>query len=81
MKINKILELNKIYDYLNSRQILNQYKKSKNFILSWNTKNVNLKYREPKELWIIYFRITKKYRAWWRLENDTLIVFKIDDHQ
>ena len=79
--INKISELNKIYDYLEKRQLLNQYKKAKKYILEWNIKNVDLKYREPKELWIIYFKITKKYRAWWRKDWDHLIIFKIDDHQ
>lgn len=81
MKIINIYELDKIEDYLKIRNLLNQYIKAKKFILLWDSKVVDLKLREPKNLGIYYFRINKQYRAHARLEWNNLIVFKIDNHQ
>lgn len=43
--------------------------KSGKYILEWKSKNVDLKLREPKILWILYFRINKQYRAHARIEK------------
>ena len=47
----------KLIEYLTSRQLEKQYKKAKNYVLSWAGKNVDLKLREPKAEKIWYFRI------------------------
>ena len=64
--IKDILELSKISDYLVKRNLLKQYLKAKIYILEWKEKLVDLRYREPKELGVIYFKINKKFRAWAR---------------
>lgn len=81
MNIKNIFEVKKIENFLIKKWILNQYIKAKKFILEWKTRNVDLKIREPKILWIFYFRINRQYRAHARLENNSLIVFRIDNHQ
>lgn len=79
--INYIFETEDIVKYLNERRLVKQYKKAKQYILLWKFSNVDFKKREPKELWIWYFRINKKYRAYWRFDWVVLIIFRIDDHQ
>lgn len=82
LKINKIFEENYIYDFLEKRNLLNQYKKSKQNIIKWNHSWNKLLYRKPKKDWIIYFRINKQFRALWRFINkEELIIFDIDNHQ
>jgi len=70
-----------ILEYLEKRNLLNQYKKSKSNILSWRYIWNKIWYREPKKDQIIYFRINKQYRALCRLDWKNLIVFDIDNHQ
>ncbi len=79
--IKEVCEFKDVIIYLKDRELLKQYKKAKEFILNWNTKNVSLKYREPRILWIIYFRINKQFRAFGRIDWEKLIVFKIDNHK
>lgn len=82
LKINKIFEESYIYDFLEKRNLLKQYKKSKQNIIKWNHSWNKLWYREPKKDWIIYFRINRQFRALWRFINkDELIIFDIDNHQ
>lgn len=80
-KIENIYEEDYIQEYLEKRNLFNQYKKSKNNIIegiySWN----KLWFKEPKQEWIIYFRINKQFRALCRKVENTLIVFDIDNHQ
>lgn len=80
-KINIIKEEFYILDYLNKRWILNQYKKSKNNILSWNYSWNKIWLKEPKKDLVVYFRINKQFRALYKLEGNSLIVFEIDNHQ
>jgi len=61
-------------------QLEKQFKKALNYIKDWKFKAVNFKLRKPKSDWIRYFRINKQYRAWWKIVNNTLFVFDIDDH-
>ncbi len=79
--IKIIEEEDYILDFLLKRNLLNQYKKVKKNIIFWNTIQANLKFRKPKWLWILYFRINKQFRAYCYLEKEKLIVFKIDNHQ
>lgn len=53
--INKILETWKVIKYLELRNLNNQYKKTKDFILDWKFEIVDFKYRKPKNEWILYF--------------------------
>jgi len=79
--IRKVIETKEVLDYLQTRKILEQYKKSKEYILIGLLKNVDFKLRQPKKLQIYYFRINKQFRAYWVLDNEILKIFKIDNHQ
>lgn len=80
-KINNIFEEDYILEYLETRNLVKQYKKSKQNILSWLYSGNKLWYKEPKKDWLIYFRINKQFRALCRLNWNSLIVFDIDNHQ
>lgn len=80
MKIENIVINKKSIDFLESRWLEKQYKKWTQLILNWNFKQVDFKIREPKQEKIYYFRINKQYRAWWRIENNILKIFHIDNH-
>jgi len=75
LKINNILELNWVYDYLLKRNLLNQYKKSKSYILAWIYWNIDFKLRKPKEKWEWSFRINKQFRAFGKYDNWDLIIY------
>jgi hypothetical protein len=79
--IKQILEKDYILEFLEKRNIFEQYKKSKVNILNWNYTWNKIWYKEPKKDQIIYFRINKQFRALCRLDWNTLIVFNIDNHQ
>ena len=81
MKFNIIIESSDVSDYLNTHFLLKQYKKAKNNILFYNDTKAFLKERKPKWSWIWYFRINRKYRALWYIENNELRIYKIDNHQ
>jgi len=81
MKIERILEYKKVWDYIISHNLLNQYKKVKLLILSWNLKSVDFRKRRPYKTEKYYFKINKKYRAFWYIEWTTLKIFEINDHQ
>ena len=81
MKINRILETKDIEKYLLKRNLIDQYKKVKTFILSGKTSQVNLKKRNPKGSGLWYFRINKQFRAIGYFDKQDFIVFEIDNHQ
>lgn len=81
MIIEKVVETDEVVTYLESRNILTQYRKSKQHLLAGEFNSVRLKKRQPKTSGIWHFRITKKYRAMAWLESGTLKVFDIDDRQ
>jgi len=82
MIVNNIFEDEWIKEYLEKRNLLKQFKKAKNKILSWINSNNYFKERKPKNSNIWYFRINKKYRAYWSIDKDwDLIIFEINDHQ
>lgn len=80
-KIENIYETGKVRDYLNSRQIIDQYKKAKKLLLSGYPQKFDFKIRKPISEDIYQFRINQKYRAFWYFEWETFFVFKISDHQ
>ena len=79
--INKVIISDDLIDFIESRNLVNQYKKAKKYILSWFFRQVDLKLREPKKEKNYYFRINKQYRAICKLEWNILKIFDIDDHQ
>lgn len=81
MKFDKIIESKKVALYLKEHFLLKQYLKSKENILSKNNSKVFFKERKPKWSWVWYFRINKKYRAIWFIEEKILKIYKIDNHQ
>lgn len=79
--IQEVRELSKIQKFLEKRNLMKQYLKAKKYILDGNEKVVDFKIREPKILWIVYFRINKQFRAFARRDWDTITIFSIDNHQ
>lgn len=47
--IKNIIEFDKAVDYLISRNLVNQYKKAKEYILQWYLNKVDFKVRKPKD--------------------------------
>ncbi len=80
-KIENIYEKEYIFDELVKRNLVKQYKKSKIYIISWIYWKTDFKLREPSKDWIYSFRINKQFRAFCYLENNSLIVYKIYNHQ
>lgn len=76
-----ILEEDDVIEYIKKRNLWNQYKKAKSYILWWEFKKTNLKERQPKWSWMYYFRINKQYRAIWYVKENYLIIIKIDNYQ
>jgi len=70
-----------ILDFLQKRNLVEQYKKAKSNILIWNFWWNKIDYRKPKKDNIIYFRINKQFRAYWHIEWNKLVVFAINNHQ
>lgn len=69
-------------EFLEKRNILKQYKKSKSYIIGWIFWKTDFKLRQPKEKWEWSFRINKQFRAFARLDEESdLIVYLIDNHQ
>ena len=81
MKINSVIEYKKIIAYIDSHNLLDQYKKAKQKVLNWEFKSVDFKRRRPYKSEKYYFRINKKYRAFWYINWDILEIFEINDHQ
>jgi len=79
--INKILISNDLINFIEKKNLVNQYKKAKGYILKWLYKQVTLKLREPKKDKIYYFRINKQFRAICKIEWKILKIFDIDNHQ
>lgn len=81
-KIQQIFELKEVLPYLEARNLLNQYKKAKHYLLHGNTLQVKFKERNPKGSGIWYFRINKQFRALGVFNKiGNLVIFKIDNHQ
>ncbi len=70
--------------YLKKRNLLSRYKKVKKYLLNSDNIYKKLKKRKPKKEGIYQFKINRQYRAYCVFSKeykDTIIVFKISDHQ
>ena len=77
-KIEHIFEQKHIAEYLESRNLLKQYKKAKNYLLLGHP--LKVRFKEGSGIW--YFRINKQFRALSVFDKaGNLIVFKIDNHR
>ena len=76
-----VFEYDTVVTYLKIRHILKEYKKAKGYITDGHYQQVQLKKRQPYSSGIWYFRITRKYRAYAKKEQNRLVVFEISDHQ
>lgn len=81
MRFLDIIEHKSCVKYLQSRQLLDQYKKAKDLLLSGNLQAVDFKKRHPYKSEKYYFRINGQFRAIGYLQWDTFVVFEIDNHQ
>ncbi len=65
-----------------TQALLQQYKKVKQYLLSNNLLQIKFKERKPKGSGVWSFRINKQFRALSFFDDDeSLIVYKIDNHQ
>jgi len=82
MQIRGIFEKKEIFEYLESRNLLKQYKKAKSFVLQGNYINTAFKEKQPKGCEIWYFCINKQFRAIGFIDEDAnLMITKINNHQ
>lgn len=81
MSIKVIVERKDLVNFLEKRNLLQKYKKAKKFLMMGNFNLVNFKKRKPRENEVWHFRIDKQFRALCYFDDDTLVVFDIDNHQ
>ncbi len=83
MIIKEIIISKKYAKYLQERNLVWQYLKAKNYILSWDFKSVDFKIRQPKNDNVYYFRLNKQFRIFWVFDADTKIfkIKSVDNHQ
>jgi mRNA-degrading endonuclease RelE of RelBE toxin-antitoxin system len=67
--------------YLERKWLSGQYKKLKDHILRWLSKQINLEIEDSENKKIYYFRIDKQFRVIAELENNKLMIFDIDNNQ
>ncbi len=81
-KVREIFETKDIFKFLESRNLVKQYKKAKSYLLEGRILTVRFKERNPKGSGIWYFRINQQYRAYGIFNaNGDLVVYEINDHQ
>ncbi|HBB27553.1 TPA: hypothetical protein DCZ36_03610 [Candidatus Gracilibacteria bacterium] len=77
-----VFENPKIIDFLEKRNLLKQYKKSKKKLLSSEVGGLDFKEREPKKSGIYSFRINKQFRVFGFFdEQNDFIISEINNHQ
>jgi len=82
ININKIYEKPWILDFLEKKNIKEQYIKSAKFLVSWYFWKIDFKIRQPNKNRVWSFRINKQYRAFWIMDkNNNLLIFEINNHQ
>ncbi len=81
VNIIKVVELKKVAKYLKSRNLLKQYLKQKDILLSGGLKQIDFKLKNPKSEEVYYFRINRQFRAIGYIEDNIFIVADIDNHQ
>ena len=70
-----------VLKYLTKRNLLSQYKKSKELLKQRQFSTIQFKKRKPKSAGKYYFRINEKYRAIGIFDGKDFIVTEISDHQ
>jgi hypothetical protein len=81
-KILNIYEPKEVLPHLESRGLIKQYKKVKEYLLRGNLLQARFKERNPRGSGIWYFRINRQFRALGVFDKDgNLIIFEIDNHQ
>ena len=76
-----IIEDEGIREYLETRWLIQQYQKAKQYILQWFSHQTQFKERQPKGTNIRSFRINKQYRAIGSFDSEwDLRIFSIDNH-
>lgn len=63
MRVDDIIELKEVAEYLVKRNILDPYKKARSFLIAGHIQKFDFKLRKPKTAQIYQFRINQKYRA------------------
>jgi len=77
-----VYETREVFEYLEKRNLIKQYKKAKSYMLNWLYENINFKLRKPKSDKVYYFRINKQFRAFWKFDDYwDFIVWEINNHQ
>lgn len=77
-----ILENKDVVIYLKKRWLVNQYKKSKQLLLSWMLWKTDFKQRKPKNSWVYSFRVNQQFRAFWKINSEwDLVIYEINNHQ
>jgi len=80
--IQSVLISKSCISYLKKRNLVDKWKKAKDFLLKNDFKSVDLKKRNPYKTEKYYFRLDKKYRAFCFFEEGGILkVFEINDHQ
>jgi len=80
-KIENLFITPECFSYLEKRNLVAQFQKAKNYLLSNQAHQTRFKERMPKGSGIFYFRINRQYRAIGYFDNHDLIISKIDNHQ
>lgn len=80
-KIKNLFITPECLSYLEKRNLINQFKKAKSYLLSNQAQKTRFKERMPKGSGVFYFRINKQFRAIGYFDNYDLIITKIDNHQ
>ena len=70
-----------VIKYLSKRNLVEQYKKAKEFLKQNKFASIYFKKRKPRSSNKYYFRINRKYRAIGIFDGEDFIVTEISDHQ
>ena len=81
LQVKNIIEHKDVASFLIKRDLVKQYKKAKNKILSWDLKSIDFRKRRPYKSEKYYFKINNQYRAFWYFEWNNFVIFEINDHQ
>lgn len=83
-KITQIKENPGIFEYLEKRQLTEQYRKAKGYVIEGHLTIADFKVRMPKISKIYQFRINKQFRAFGFFDENHSTVFRvieISNHQ
>ncbi len=81
MMITEVLITNKCALFLQKKGLIPQWKKAKEYILTGKFSAISFKKRRPYKSEKYYFRLNRQYRAIGFIEDNTLKIFEVNDHQ